>query len=384
MDAKCGFVTGTPLGVRCAQPSRIRGRRYVVVASSSSVGIGVIGCGRIGQVHARTLVALPNADLVMMADPIVDLGQKVATSFHAEFTPNFEKLVEDPRVKGVVIGSPTPYHAEQIIACAEAGKHIFCEKPISNDLAVIDRCLKVCEEKNVKLLTGFQRRFDPNFSKIKHLIDKGAVGDVRMFHITSRDPAPPPADYLKKSGGIFLDMISHDFDMARFVTNSDIDEVFVTGKAFDPEAAEAGDFDSVVTLLRMKNGTFGTIENSRRCSFGYDQRIEVFGREGSVTGKNRGADTIELSNQNGIVGPLPYSFFMDRYTESYRDIMAAFVDMLSNGSQPPVNGSDGRAPILAAMACQRSIKENRPVKLSEVDVVSSVGRRSVKLSGVDV
>uniref|UniRef100_A0A7S2ZAH6 Inositol 2-dehydrogenase n=1 Tax=Rhodosorus marinus TaxID=101924 RepID=A0A7S2ZAH6_9RHOD len=344
------------------------GARRTVRMSAEPVGIGVIGCGRIGQVHAKTLAASMDAQLVVMADPVVDFAEPVAKSFGADFVPDYKDLVNDPRVRGVVIGSPTPYHAEQIIASAEAGKDIFCEKPISNDLEVIDKCLKVVEDKGVRLLTGFQRRFDPNFRKVKQEILNGAIGDVRMFHITSRDPSPPPAEYLKKSGGIFLDMISHDFDMARFVSQSEIDEVFVTGKAFGPEAAEAEDFDSVVTMLRMKNGSFGTIENSRSCAFGYDQRIEVFGSKGTLTGNNRGPSEVVLSNSEGITSGLPFSFFMDRYTEGYRDIMTEFVNMIVNQKEPSVDGYDGRAPILAAMACKLSAAENRPVLLKEVDV----------------
>lgn len=370
----CGFVSVNGSGLGLRRGGRFRGvscRRSVrtaVVASSSEVGIGVIGCGRIGQVHARTIAGLTGSTLIAMADPFEEVGKKVAAEFNTQWIADYNNLVDDPRVKGVVIGSPTPFHAEQIIACANAGKDIFCEKPISNDLKVIDNCLKVVEEKGVRLLTGFQRRFDPNFMKVRRAIDDGAIGAVRMFHIVSRDPAPPPAEYLKKSGGIFLDMISHDFDMARFVTGSEIDEVFVTGKAFDPEAKEADDLDSVLTVLRMKNGSFGTIENSRSCAFGYDQRIEVFGENGSVNGNNRSPNTVWVSGHSGISTGLPYSFFMDRYTEAYANIMTEFVDMVSSDKLPPVSGLDGRAPIVAAMACKLSVAENRPVKLSEVDI----------------
>jgi myo-inositol 2-dehydrogenase/D-chiro-inositol 1-dehydrogenase len=255
-----------------------------------------------------------------------------------------------------------------MIAAAEAGKHIFCEKPISNDLATIDHCLEVVRARGVKLLVGFQRRFDSNFRHIREEIERGAIGEVRMFHIHSRDPAPPPAEYLAKSGGIFLDMCSHDYDMARFVTGQEIEQVYVVGKAFDPEAQAANDLDTQITVLRMSGGAFGTIDNSRRCSYGYDQRIEVFGAEGSLTGMNKSRHTVVAAGQHGYQLGRPYDFFMDRYLEAYGNIMAAFVEMIERDLEPPVSGLDGRAPVLAAMAAALSVRENRPVPLSEVDI----------------
>lgn len=340
-------------------------QRVVLVAR---VGIGVIGAGRIGQVHAATIARLLNAELRGIADPIESAGRKVAEGFQTEYFGDYRALLQDPGVHGVVIGSPTPFHAEQMMAAAEAGKHIFCEKPISNDLATIDRCLEVVRSKGVKLLVGFQRRFDSNFRHIREQIERGAIGQVRMFHIHSRDPAPPPAEYLAKSGGIFLDMCSHDYDMARFVTGQEIEQVYVVGKAFDPEAQAANDLDTQVTVLRMSGGAFGTIDNARRCAYGYDQRIEVFGAEGSLTGMNKSSHTVVAAGKDGYQLGRPYDFFMDRYLEAYGNIMAAFVDMIEQDTEPPVSGLDGRAPVLAAMAAARSVQENRPVRLSEVDI----------------
>mmetsp|Transcript_17280 Transcript_17280/g.37553 ORF Transcript_17280/g.37553 Transcript_17280/m.37553 type:complete len:406 (+) Transcript_17280:33-1250(+) len=330
------------------------------------VGLGVLGCGRIGQVHAAAISSMAGADLVMVSDPFEEAGRKVEQTFGVEWTPDFNTLVNDPRIQGVVIGSPTPFHAEQILACAAAGKDVFCEKPISNDLAVIDECIEAVQNAGVKLMVGFQRRFDSNFSEIKRQIDLGAIGDVRMFQIVSRDPAPPPKEYLEKSGGIFLDMASHDFDMARFVTGAEIEEVFVCGKAFDPEAQGANDLDSVITTLKMSNGTFGTIQNSRRCALGYDQRIEVFGSDGVLAGQNKAPNTVVLSNSKGVQAGLPYSFFMDRYAEAYSNAIGAFVNMIKDDTPAPVTFTDGRASIVVARAANRSAKEGRPVKLSEV------------------
>lgn len=319
--------------------------------------------------HSRTISTLQSATLEMVADPFEKFGRKVAGDFDSVWTPNWEDMLHNEKIRGVVIGSPTPYHAEQIIKSAEAGKDIFCEKPISNDLAVIDNCLKAVEVNNVRLLVGFQRRFDSNFIKVQQQVKAGAVGDVRMFHITSRDPAPPPASYLAQSGGIFLDMTSHDWDIARFVTGAEIESVYVTGNAFEEAAREAGDIDTAITVLQMSDGSFGTIDNSRRCSYGYDQRIEVFGSKGSINSNNKAADTVVVSNDDGIGAGLPYSFFMDRYAEAYSGVMSAFVDMIRDDVPAPVTGKDGRASIVAAMAAARSLNEKRSVRLAECDLV---------------
>lgn len=346
-------------------------RRVVISASASpsSVGIGVIGCGRIGQVHARTISTLQSASLEMVADPFEKFGRKVAEDFNTVWTPNWEDMLNNESIRGIVIGSPTPFHAEQIIKSAEAGKDIFCEKPISNDLAVIDNCLKAVEVNKVRLLVGFQRRFDTNFIKVQQQVKAGAIGEVRMFHITSRDPAPPPAAYLAQSGGIFLDMTSHDWDIARFVTGAEIESVYVTGNAFEEAAQEAGDIDTVITVLKMSDGSFGTIDNSRRCSYGYDQRIEVFGSKGSINSNNKSPNTVVVSGESGISSGLPYSFFMDRYAEAYSGVMNAFVDMIRDDMPAPVTGKDGRASIVAAMAAAKSLNEKRAVRLEECDLV---------------
>ena len=319
--------------------------------------------------HANTLSSLQSASLLAVADPFEKFGRMVAAEHGTTWTPDWEDLLTNDDIKGIVIGSPTPFHAEQIIKSAEAGKDIFCEKPISNDLATIDQCLEAVKMNNVRLLIGFQRRFDSNFRSVREQIAAGAIGQVRMFHITSRDPAPPPATYLQQSGGIFLDMSSHDWDMARFVTGAEIESVYVTGAAFEDAAKEANDLDSVITVLKMSDGSFGTIDNSRRCAYGYDQRIEVFGSEGSITGSNKSSNTVTLSNGKGITDGLPYSFFMDRYAEAYAGAMTAFVDMIKAGTPAPCTGADGRASIVAAMAAKKSHEEGRLVRLEECDLV---------------
>eukprot|EP00178_Gracilaria_changii_P001831 TRINITY_DN1257_c0_g1_i1.p2 TRINITY_DN1257_c0_g1~~TRINITY_DN1257_c0_g1_i1.p2 ORF type:complete len:388 (+),score=71.31 TRINITY_DN1257_c0_g1_i1:493-1656(+) len=347
--------------------------RSVVRASASEqpIGVGVIGCGRIGQVHARTISQLNSASLVAVADPFEKFGRMVAEDYSTVWTPDWQDLLTNNDVKGIVIGSPTPFHAEQIIKSAEAGKDIFCEKPISNDLATIDKCLAAVAANGVRLLIGFQRRFDANFIKVREQVASGAIGQLRMFHITSRDPAPPPAQYLANSGGIFLDMTSHDWDMARFITGAEIESVYVTASAFEGAAKEANDVDTAITVLKMSDGSFGTIDNSRRCSYGYDQRIEVFGSKGCINSNNRAPETVLLSNEQGISAGLPYSFFMDRYAEAYTGAMTAFVNMIKEGTPAPCSGFDGRASIVAAMAAAKSHTEGRAVRLVECDTLAS-------------
>lgn len=332
--------------------------------------IGIIGAGRIGRVHAKSISEMDGAELAMIADPFEKFGKQAASDFNTKYSPNWEDMLADDTINGIVIGSPTPYHAEQIVKSAHAGKAIFCEKPISNDLATIDKCLDVVSETKARLLIGFQRRFDANFRAVRDQVAGGAIGQVRMFQINSRDPAPPPAEYLAQSGGIFLDMMSHDFDQARFCTGGEIEEVFVTGHAFEEAAQQADDLDTVLVTLKMSNGSFGTIGNSRRCAYGYDQRIEVFGSKGMLSSNNRTANTVDLSNDAGTTSPLPYSFFMDRYALAYAGVMQEFAKMIREGSEPSVTGLDGRAPIVAAMAAAKSYAEGRTVRLTEVDITS--------------
>lgn len=353
--------------------------RRSLSTAAGNVKVGIIGAGRIGQVHANAISAMQGAEVVMIADPFEKMGKEAASKFNTTWTPNWEDMLAEDSIQGIVIGSPTPFHAEQIIKSAEAGKAIMCEKPISNDLATIDKCLDVVAKTNARLLIGFQRRFDANFKAVHEQVMGGAIGEVRTFQINSRDPAPPPAEYLANSGGIYMDMMSHDFDQARFCTGAEIEEVFVAGKAFEEAAQEANDLDTVIVTLKMSNGSFGTIGNSRRCAYGYDQRIEVFGSKGMLSSQNRAPNTVEYSHEGGISNPLPYSFFMDRYAAAYTGVMQAFVEMIRDGSAPPVTGLDGRAPIVAAMAASKSYAEGRPVRLSEVDTVAGADQKSAAI-----
>jgi myo-inositol 2-dehydrogenase/D-chiro-inositol 1-dehydrogenase len=252
---------------------------------------------------------------------------------------------------------------------AAAGKHIFCEKPIDFDLARIDRALAAVEDAGVKLQIGFNRRFDPNFKRVHDLVAEGKVGQPHILRITSRDPAPPPIEYVKVSGGIFLDMTIHDFDMARYLVGSEVEEIYAAGGVMvDPRIGQAGDIDTAVITLRFENGVVGTIDNSRQAVYGYDQRVEVFGSGGCVSADNNYPNTAVVSDGRRVHRDLPLNFFMERYVDSYVAEMEAFIQCVQLDMEPPVSGLDGRIPVIMGYAAQKSYAENRPVKLSEIAV----------------
>lgn len=335
---------------------------------ADKIRIGLVGAGRIGKVHAETLVRrVPGAEVVA----VTDVNRPAAEALAAELgipkvAADFDEILSDSSIQAVVICSATDTHAPFIIKAANAGKHIFCEKPIAADLGVIDEALAAVEKAGVKLMIGFNRRFDPNHARIKQAVDGGEIGTPHLMHIISRDPAPPPLAYVKVSGGMFFDMTIHDFDMARFLLG-DVVEVYAAGGVMvDPGIGEAGDIDTAVITLKFANGAIGTIDNSRKAVYGYDQRVEVFGSTGSVASGNWYPDAVTVSSAENVRRGLPLNFFMDRYLASYQSELAAFVKGLQDGTALPVTGQDGRAPVVIALAAMKSLKENRPVKLSEI------------------
>ncbi len=341
---------------------------------TTSVRFGLVGAGRIGRVHAETLVQrVPKATVVSVTDINMAAAEDCAA---AHGIPNvvvdFDAMLADHSLDAIVIASSTDTHAPFIIKAAAAGKHIFCEKPIAADLAVIDEALAAVEAAGVKLMLGFNRRFDANHQRIKTAIEQGEIGKPHLMHIVSRDPAPPPIEYVKVSGGMFFDMTIHDFDMARFLLG-EVEEVYASaGVMVDPAIGEAGDIDTAVITIKFTNGAIGTIDNSRQAVYGYDQRVEVFGSKGSVRSDNLYPDAVTLSGAQQVVRGLPLNFFMDRYLASYQAELEAFVQCVAADVSPPVTGADGRAPVLLAMAALRSYKENRPVRLSEIDPTLSI------------
>ncbi len=334
------------------------------------INIAVIGAGRIGKLHSEHLASMiAGAELTAIADIDLEAAQETAARFNVPTAvPDYLELLDNPDIEAIVICSPTNTHAQIIQEAAAAGKHIFCEKPIDHDLNKVDQALKAVEKEGVKLMVGFNRRFDPNFRKVREMIAQGKIGVPHILHITSRDPAPPPMEYLKVSGGIFLDMTIHDFDMARYLMASEVNEIYVVGAArVDPKIGEIGDLDTVVITLRFANGAIGTIDNNRKAVYGYDQRVEVFGSKGMVVACNPTSDTHVYSNQEGIHSALPLYFFLERYSTSYIIEMREFIECVQNNTPPPISGMDGRIPIVMGLAAKKSYQENRPVKLSEID-----------------
>jgi myo-inositol 2-dehydrogenase/D-chiro-inositol 1-dehydrogenase len=335
------------------------------------LNVGVIGAGRIGRVHAENLMyRIPEANLLAVSDVFVQAAEKVAAELRVPAAyKDHRRILQDGAIEAVMICSSTDTHAQLIEEAAVAGKHIFCEKPIALDLGAIDQALLAVKRAGVKLQIGFNRRFDPNFSRVHEAVAAGDIGTPHILRITSRDPAPPPIDYVKVSGGIFLDMTIHDFDMARFLIGSEVEQVYTAaGVLVDPAIGEAGDVDTALVTLHFANGVLGVIDNSRQAVYGYDQRVEVFGSGGCVTAENDYPNTARVSDAHSVRRDLPLNFFMERYTESYVAEIQAFVSCIVADKPPPVSGHDGRAPVVMGYAAAKSLAEGRPVKLSEVDI----------------
>jgi myo-inositol 2-dehydrogenase / D-chiro-inositol 1-dehydrogenase len=330
---------------------------------------GVIGAGRIGKLHAENLAArIPGVEVSAVADINLPAAQETAARLHIPTaTPDFREILADPTIEAVAICSSTDMHAQMVVEAAQAGKQIFCEKPIDHDLGKIDKALEAVEKAGVKLQIGFNRRFDPNFRKVYQMIAEGKIGEPHILRITSRDPAPPPIEYVRVSGGMFLDMTIHDFDMARYLMCCEVSQIYAAaGVKVDPKIGEAGDVDTAVLTLHFENGAIGTIDNSRQAVYGYDQRVEVFGSRGMVAVSNSTPDTHVYSDGAGVHSAKPLYFFLERYTESFLAEMQEFVASIRQGSPTLVQGIDGRIPVLMGLAARKSYLENRPVKLSEI------------------
>jgi myo-inositol 2-dehydrogenase/D-chiro-inositol 1-dehydrogenase len=339
-----------------------------VSVRTSTVRMGVIGVGRIGRMHADMLARrVPGAELAMVHDAHGASARAVAETLGVPAAADLEEVLAAPDVDAVAICTSTDTHADLVVAAAEAGKAIFCEKPVSLDLAAVDRALGAVEAAGVPFQIGFNRRFDAAHAAVAAAVADGRVGEPHLARITSRDPAPPPLDYVRRSGGLFLDMTIHDFDMARFVTGSEVVEVFARGAVrIDPAVGEAGDVDTAVITLVHENGCLTTIDNSRQAVYGYDQRVEVFGSAGMAASDNPLAHTAVVRTRDGAQEPaLPY-FYLERYVPSYLAEWGAFVAAVSAGRTPPVTVADARAPLVIGLAAWRSAREGRPVRLEEV------------------
>lgn len=331
--------------------------------------IGLIGAGRIGRLHGELIsFNIPDAQIKTVAEIKADNVKEWAGHLRIpNLTTRYADIFDDAEIKAVLICSSTDTHARLITEAAAAGKHIFCEKPIDFDIERIQRALDAVKAAGVKLQIGFNRRFDHNFKKVRETVEAGKIGDVHIVKITSRDPAPPPKEYIKVSGGIFLDMTIHDFDMARYLSTSEVEEVYVQGAVLvDPAIGELGDIDTAIITLKFKNGALGVIDNSRQAVYGYDQRAEVFGSKGCVAVQNDFPNSATLSTAEGVSSEKPHYFFLERYKDSYIEELKAFVAAVKNDKEPPVTGNDGLQPVLIGIAALKSLKENRPVKLEEI------------------
>jgi myo-inositol 2-dehydrogenase/D-chiro-inositol 1-dehydrogenase len=333
-----------------------------------TVRLGVLGTGRIGRMHAELVARrVQGAKLAAVYDVNAEAAATVAESLGVPAARDAHELIGSPEVDAVAICTSTETHVELIEATAAAGKPIFSEKPIAQDLAQVDRALAAVDRAGVLFMVGFNRRFDPAHRSVHDAVASGVVGDVHVLRITSRDPEPPPAGYVRVSGGIFRDMTIHDFDMARYVTGSDVLEVTARGAVrIDPMFAEAGDVDTAVVVLTHENGALTVIDNSRRAVYGFDQRVEAFGSAGVAASENAPAHTGLVRTAEGLNGPPLAHFFLERYLQSYIDEWSAFVDAARDGGASPVPGTDGRAALVAALAADRSLHEQRAVAVAEV------------------
>lgn len=333
--------------------------------------IGIIGAGRIGKVHTESIMRyVAGATVKSVADPyMTEETAAWAKSMGVEKVgKDYREILADPEIDAVLICSSTDTHSPISLEAIAAGKHIFCEKPVDHDLGKIKAVMEALEGSDIKYQVGFNRRFDHNFAAAREAVASGKIGDLAVLKITSRDPGAPPVSYIKVSGGIFLDMTIHDFDMVRFVSGDEVEEVYAAGGVtVDPAIGEAGDIDTAVITLRLRSGAIAVIDNCRRASYGYDQRLEAFGSKGQVAIANDTQSSAVVSDANGVTAEKPLHFFLERYMQAYASEVAAFVDAVANDKPVPVGIEAGLQSVLIGIAAKRSLELNRPVRLSEIE-----------------
>lgn len=334
------------------------------------VTVGIIGAGRIGKVHTQSICNyVKNATIKTIADPFMNEQTAAwAKSMGVEnTTKDYKEILADPEIDAVLICSSTNTHSPISVEAIKAGKHVFCEKPIDHDIAKIKEVIDALKDSKVKYQVGFNRRFDHNFEAVKNAVVAGKIGEPHIIKVTSRDPEPPSAEYAAVSGGMFLDMTIHDFDMVRFLAGCDAEEIYVQSAVLvDPAIGEAGDVDTAVITLKMENGAIAVIDNSRRAAYGYDQRAEVFGSKGMVATSNDTESSAVLSTADGVTGEKPLYFFLERYMQSFAKEVTCFINAIENDTDTPLGVEDGLKPVLMGIAAKKSVEEHRPVKISEV------------------
>ena len=339
------------------------------VRRMKEIRVGVIGAGRIGRIHTENLARrVDGARAVAVCDPLIASAAEWLSELGIEQTyADYRELLGRDDIDAVYICSPTDTHTQIVADAAEAGKHILCEKPIDLSVRKVKETLETVRQAGVSMQVGFNRRFDRNFATIEREVANGRVGKVHIVKITSRDPEPPPLSYVKSSGGLFLDMTIHDFDMAEFVSGNRVETVSAAGAVLiDPEIGAAGDIDTAVVTLRFENGALCVIDNSRKAAYGYDQRVEVFGSEGMICAENETPDSLRRFTANAEERSKPHWFFLERYAEAYVEESRAFVEALRTGTDVPVGGDAGLRAIVIASAANKSLAEGRPVSIDEI------------------
>lgn len=332
--------------------------------------IGIIGAGRIGKVHCESIMCyVKGATVKTVADPFMnDETAAWLKNMGVENTVrDYKEILADKEIDAVLICSSTDTHSPISIEAIKAGKHVFCEKPVDHDIAKILEVKKALEGSNVKYQVGFNRRFDHNFAAVREAVKDGRIGSLNVLKICSRDPAAPPVSYIKVSGGIFLDMTIHDFDMVRYLSGDEVESVFAMGGVMvDPEIGKAGDIDTAVITMRLKSGALAVIDNCRRATYGYDQRAEAFGELGQVAISNDSASNAVISNADGVTAEKPLLFFLERYMQAYVNEVNCFIDSIVNDKPVAVGIEDGLQAVVIGVAAKKSLEEGRPVKLSEI------------------
>ena len=328
------------------------------------VGFAILGCGRIGRMHARNIKAHPRAELMACYDVVAKAAEEMATELGAKKAASVDDVLADKKVEAVFIASSTDTHVDLITRAAKAGKKVLCEKPVDLDIKRVDACWKEIGGLKPVVMIGFNRRFDPSFRAVRDRIQSGEIGKLEQVVITSRDPAPPPPAYVKGSGGLFRDMTIHDFDMARYLAGDIVEVQAMGANLIDPGIGQQGDIDSAMVVMRAASGALVHINNSRRCSYGYDQRIEVFGETGMLQAQNRRGTTVEAwgAERTRASDPILH-FFIERYAEAYRAELDNFIDSIEKGETPLATFADGREALRLADAALESSKTGKAVRL---------------------
>jgi len=339
------------------------------------IKIGIIGAGRIGKVHCQSISYIKDAKVQAIADPqIGEEGIAWANKIGInKVYRDYHDILNDEEITAVLICSSTDTHSKIAIEAIKANKHVFCEKPVDHNVEQILKVKDALKNNKIKFQVGFNRRFDHNFVAAKKAIDEGRIGELNILKITSRDPAPPPVNYIALSGGIFLDMTIHDFDMVRFLSGMEVEEVYAIGGVFvDKAIEEAGDIDTAVITMKLSNGALAVIDNCRRSSYGYDQRAEAFGAEGQVAVGNDTSSNTVISDSSGVISKKPLLFFLERYMDAYTKEVESFIESIKNDSEVKVGIDDGLAPVLIALAAKKSLKEGKPVKVAEIKALYNI------------